>query len=460
MNLTKNFLRVFSANMLILVSGLITGFVIPGILSVDQYSNLKTITFYASYITVLHFGFCDGIFLKYGRLDQEDINNEHLKFEHKVMQTVQYLIATVILLFGIYDKNVIILLVAITIVPTNMLSFHQQFAQAKGDFKTFVAISYATTLIYTLACIVGGIFKIDNYLYFASVSILSSALVYFVLEFRFVKENWSIKSKYYNGIWEIYKSGIPILLGNFVIQLFYAIDRWFIKLFYSNTEFAYFSFALSMLSVIDKVISAISIVFYSYFFKIKEHHLIYKLKIYIVIISSFASFSYFAFATIIQLFLKNYIPSLSIIAISFASFPYMFVILSIFVNLYKTGDNKIRYVKMVGFMTGIAILYNAVGMFFYKKYIVIALATTLVYITWYFLGCYRDFKYLKPNKKELIYLSVSTISFLITSHIENWIIGAFMYLAAMTIISFSIYKEYMLDIIVRIFSIINQRKKK
>ena len=54
MNLKRNILRIFSANFLTMISGILLGFVVPAVLSVDSYAYFKTYTFYISYIGLLH----------------------------------------------------------------------------------------------------------------------------------------------------------------------------------------------------------------------------------------------------------------------------------------------------------------------------------------------------------------------------------------------------------------------
>ena len=50
MGMKKNIFMVFSANMLSLISGLVNGFVIPAVLTKGAYADVKTYTFYISYL--------------------------------------------------------------------------------------------------------------------------------------------------------------------------------------------------------------------------------------------------------------------------------------------------------------------------------------------------------------------------------------------------------------------------
>ena len=89
MNLKKAVIKVFSANFLQLISSLIVGFIVPIILSIEGYANLKTYTLYISYIAFLNLGFIDGLYIKYGGKKIENIDKRILKGEHNFLFVFQ-----------------------------------------------------------------------------------------------------------------------------------------------------------------------------------------------------------------------------------------------------------------------------------------------------------------------------------------------------------------------------------
>ena len=64
MSLKKGMLNVFIANIINLIISLFTGFVLPKLLSVESYANIKLFQLYITYIGILHFGVADGMYLK------------------------------------------------------------------------------------------------------------------------------------------------------------------------------------------------------------------------------------------------------------------------------------------------------------------------------------------------------------------------------------------------------------
>ena len=47
--------------------------------SIEEYSIFRTFGLYISFAGMLHFGFSDGLYVKYGGLRESDINREQFK---------------------------------------------------------------------------------------------------------------------------------------------------------------------------------------------------------------------------------------------------------------------------------------------------------------------------------------------------------------------------------------------
>lgn len=447
MSLKNNIIRIFSANFLTLISSIIMGFIIPSIISVNAYSNIKTYTFYLSYLGILHLGFVDGMYIKYGGKDISELDKSELKMEHRVFTIIQAIMTLVIIFISVITKNLLTFILALSIIPVNTLQFHQLFYQAIGEFKQYSKSMYIYTVINLLLNIILAIiFANQNYYFYCLATLISNVIAYMILEIKFYKDNIDIKAKYNKKIWNNIKIGFFILIGNLSVIIFLGIDRWFIKLFFDSDTFAYYSFAVSMLSIVNVLVSAISITFYNYLSKGENEEEIKKLKKCFLILGSFASGIYFALAAIVSIFLKKYAQSLNIIAISFAAYPYMIVINALYVNLYKARKDQNKYVKIVFLMVIISIIYNVVALSIFKTAESIALATTLAFITWY-LYSIKDFKYLKCNLKEIVYLLIILGSFLFLANSFNWFIGGMLYIMIILITNIIIYKKEILDIL-------------
>lgn len=69
-NTLKNgMVAIFLANLLNMGFSMMTNFFLPKYLTIDAYAQLKTFLMYVSYVGVLHLGYSDGMFLRYGEKD-------------------------------------------------------------------------------------------------------------------------------------------------------------------------------------------------------------------------------------------------------------------------------------------------------------------------------------------------------------------------------------------------------
>ena len=92
MSLKKDLASVFSSNVINLIVIIITGFLVPAFLSLDQYAYLKTFTLYIGYVGVLHFGFIDGLYIKYGGKRENDLDKSILKGENYFLLIFHYIV--------------------------------------------------------------------------------------------------------------------------------------------------------------------------------------------------------------------------------------------------------------------------------------------------------------------------------------------------------------------------------
>ena len=233
-------------------------------------------------------------------------------------------------------------------------------------------------------------------------------------------------------------------------MLFYALDRWFIKFFLNFDDFAFYSFAVSMVNVISLLISSLSVTFYNYLSKNKNKEIIKEFKSYFIILGAISSGGFFVFAGIISLILDKYSEALSIISILFVAYPYIIVINVLYVNLYKVRKKEKKYVEVVFTMIIISFIYNIIAIILFKNSEAIAVATSLAFITWYIYSV-KDFKYLNVDLKEIIYLCIVGTGFLFISHNLNWFLGGLSYLILIIITTFIIYKKEIMKLIKIIF---------
>ena len=101
----KGVIVVFLANIINMALGVITSFILPKYLSIESYGYYKVFTLYVSYLGVIHLGFIDGIYLKYGGWELSKVNLKELHSESVTIRNVQLFLTVVALLGGIWWNN-------------------------------------------------------------------------------------------------------------------------------------------------------------------------------------------------------------------------------------------------------------------------------------------------------------------------------------------------------------------
>lgn len=454
MDLRKDLMKVFGSNIVTLAAGIVSGLVIPSFLSLDQYAYLKTFTLYLGYVGILHLGLADGLFIKYGGSYEEEVDKSLLKGEHHFFLVFQLIVSIAIIIISLFIDDKILLAFSLSIIPFNLLTFYKFFYQAIGQFNIYSKILIFPPVVMLIAnLVVIFIFEVENYWLFIFIRLLAYFSIFLILEYNFYKLTKSAEMNLdFSEIKNIFNIGFFIMLGNLSSIMFYSIDRWFVKFSFSSSDFAFYSFAISMMAMINIFINSITTVFYPYLSRNKDENILDRLKGYFLIIGSLAAGSYFVLAFIVQNFIPKHIPALNIIAIIFAGFPALITIKALYVNLYKIRKSDKLYVKTVFFMLLVSIMLNFIVLITFGNNTSIAIATTISFYIWFYFSS-RHFETLDIKLKEIIYLIIYISLFIFTSNFIGLLSGTLIFSVGILILIFSFYKlEFM--------SLINELKNK
>lgn len=448
MGLKKNLSKVISVNLLSIITGVINGFIIPKFLETDQYATFMTYGLFISFIGLFPLGFIDGMYINYGGKDERDINKSIFKFEHRFLFLFQLLITVVFLIISVFLQNRVVFYFSLTILPFALIGFFKLFYQAVGNFSKFSFISILNTLLMFVFNMVLVFSKIKKAEIFIAANVISYYITFIYIEYIHHLTYKKVKiEKDYTLIKNNFKIGIPILVGNLSLVLFYSIDRWIVKFVLDVASFAYYSFAISMMGLINILISATTTIFYPYLSRNRDDNMLKKLKNYFLIIGSFASASYFVFSLIVIYFIPKYKPSLKIIAILLAGLPVIITIKALYVNLYQAQKQERLYVGTVVVMLVISIVINMIAVMLWKNNGSIALATTVSFYVWYYYSS-RHFKALSINNREILYLLLFNILYILLIGFNNnvWL-GILLFMIGLLSLIYVFFKDDMKNLV-------------
>ena len=152
---------------------------------------------------------------------------------------------------------------------------------------------------------------------------------------------------------------------------------------------------------------------------------------------------------VLELFLKEYLSSVKVLFVLFASQIFYTIIRAVYVNLYKvTRNQKIYFIKLV-FILFVGFAFNVIGYLILKNKESFAYGTLLSSIIWFVISG-MDFKYLKLNIKEIAFIFLELFLFLLLGFWTEAIVGGGLYILISFILVYFLMNDTMNEIITNI----------
>ena len=225
--LSRGMFSVLVANIIDLGFNLVTNFALPKYLPVESYAAIKTFTLMISYAGVLHFGYEDGMYLKYGGKQKKDIDIEEWKVNISSLRIFQLGISVCILIAGIYLNSDIIFMFSLVLLPYNMVMYYKQFYQAIGEFKLYGYLMNITTVLLFAANMFFIVLGKKQYIWYLAANNIMYFFIWCILEVsikRKIKTNLGCFIFSARECWNNIRSGFLLMLGNFSSVILTSMD--------------------------------------------------------------------------------------------------------------------------------------------------------------------------------------------------------------------------------------------
>lgn len=429
--------NVLLANLINLGFNLIINFALPKYLPVESYAAVKTFTLMVSYAGVFHFGYEDGMYLKYGGKRLEEIDVSNWKLNISSLRLFQLAVAFCILAAGMVSRNVVLFMFALALLPYNMVMYFKQFYQATGEFKRYGYIMNITSILLFLADIILICLGVQTYIWYLAVNNIVYFCVWMLLEASAGKKLHTREKHALFSVRECMdniRSGFLLMLGNFSSVILTSMDRWFVKILLNTAAFAEYSFAVSLENFINVAVTPVSVTLYNFFCANPDMEGIRKIKNYVLLFSSVMVTAAFPAKFILETWLTSYSGAERSIFLLFCGQLYFIVIKSVYVNLYKARKMQKSYFKKLALVILSGFIFNIVCYCVVPAMEAFAVGTLLSAVLWLYL-CQRDFKDISAGARENIYIGLETVLFLFCGFCFNSIPGAGLYLLGSTALS-------------------------
>ena len=453
----KNIINVMLANMISLLGGIAGGFLLPKLFSLEDYGFFKIFSLYLTYTGILHMGFPDGFLLKNSGVSYVNLEKANMRTISHFFIVFQLIVSFIIIVGSFFaegEYGYIFFSLGLCTFSINIITFFQFVSQASMRFNEFSRVKIATSLmnfgIVVGLCIVqaasGRIVGYRLYLMLYTFANWCILLYYF---WNYRECLWGKKSSLASvkgQIWEYFKSGIFLTISYQVLQLVLNLDRQFVVVLFSAPEYAVYSFAYSLISMITTVVSAVSLVLFPTLKRTKREIAITFLPMGIWGVESLVMLclgSYFPLAGVIETFLPKYMQSLSYLQILFPGWIFSSCITIIIFTYYKILDFNLPFFLMgIGALI-LSFLLNLLAWKMYGTPEAISFASILTLLVWYIITV----SYLKKKldityKKNLIFmLCVSICFYIVVFNTKVLVKGFLVYEAAFILITIVFYKE-------------------
>ena len=452
----KGLIQILIANSINLLLSIVSGFILPKYLSIPEYGVVKTFHLYITYVGFLHLGYIDGVYLLYGGKKYDSLNKEDYLSRLNAFKIFQLAVTFVAIIISIICKDFVLLCFSISIYPYNLAMYYKLVFQAVGRFKDYSRLINISTVLSVFGLIVLMLFRIKDGRPFVVAYVLSYiviAVIVDIVESRKLKTPNKHLGSFKESV-KLIKSGFLLMLGNFTALLLTGMDRWCIKFFMPDTgAFSYYSFAVSLQAMLEAVVSPITIVFYNVLCNEKDSKKINEIRKYCIILGIYLMILAHFCKIIINVFIQQYIPSLTVIFVLFAAESLYVLIKGIFINLYKARKQQNKYFIKLTFIIILALVLNISFYLLLHTMEAFAYATYLSTFIWLILCCF-DFKECSLNKIEWIILITSSIV-LFASNMSD-MFGIFVYIAYVALISLIFYRTEIKYLIGLLFAKINK----
>lgn len=255
---------------LILGCSLVTNIIVPKYMEKEMYGQWQIYYFYLNYINFVTLGYNDGVVLKYGGMKREDLPVEKIRSGNFIMLCLSIVISVVGMIFvrllGISESDHFIFSMLLASMPfVCVFNIILSFFLAVNEQEKYNIVNFLSRFLATIGYCVLLVTGINGYMpmivvdYGVRVLIAVVCIVIGVHFWRGRKAGWKEGLRV---VRENCKSGILITMGALCASFAPLAGRVVLEHKASLSEYAAFSFAMSILSLIVTFTNAAGIVFF------------------------------------------------------------------------------------------------------------------------------------------------------------------------------------------------------
>lgn len=357
----KNFSYTLSSNLLSLVISTLVVLIIPKLIGVEEYGYWQLYIFYTSYIGFLHFGWNDGIYLRYGGKEYDSLDKKMFFSQYYMLFTVQLLIGVLISIYALLfvqgeNRVFIVQMTSIALVIVNSRYMLLFLLQATNRIRIYAKITMLDRILYVGLIILLLAFGIRNFKLMIIADLLGKGVSLLVamyackdIVFRNISQfTFTIKEAYLN-----LSVGIKLMLSNIAGKFIVGFVKLGIERSWDIATFGKVSLTLSISNLVMLFINAVGVIMYPILRRTNESKLpnIYMtMRDVLMIILLGVLIIYYPLKSILSGWLPKYAESLNYMAILFPIVIYEGK-MSLLINTYLKTLRKEKTILFINVIT-------------------------------------------------------------------------------------------------------------
>lgn len=329
----KNMSYTISSNLIALIVSTIVVLIVPKLIGVEEYGYWQLYIFYSSYVGLLHFGWNDGIYLRYGGYEYDKLDKKLFFSQFISLITSQVILGILIYGFSSFyaidtNRGFIIKMVAIAMILSNSRLMLLFILQATNRIKEYARITMFDRIVYITLIIVFLILGVRDFKLMIIADLIGKfgSLVYSMISCKEIVVNKI--SYFYCTVKETITNisvGIKLMFANIASMLIIGIVRFGIERTWDVATFGKVSLTLSISNMMMIFINAVGVVMFPILRRTNQERLpsIYSImRNFLMVLSLGALVFYYPFKTVISAWLPQYAESLLYMALLFPIFIY------------------------------------------------------------------------------------------------------------------------------------------
>lgn len=288
---TKHFINsifyTISSNVLSLTISAIVVLVIPKLFGIQEFGYWQLYAFYTSYVGFMHFGWNDGIYLRFGGYEYNKLDKKLFFSQFYMLVAFQLIIGIIITIFSTLwiadvERNFIILMSAVSMFILNVRYFLFFVLQATNRIKEFSKLTILDRLLYAAIIAVMLAAGIRNYRYLIYADLVARGITLIFTMFSCQEIVFGKISEFRFTFGETklnISAGIKLMVATIASFLITGVVRFGIERAWDIETFGKISLTISISNLVMVFINTLGIVMYPLLRRNKVEDLgkIYKL---------------------------------------------------------------------------------------------------------------------------------------------------------------------------------------